>query len=544
MGRRDYLSRLALGRSPYEELEKVAEEDETPLRTTTAPEVQTNGIAAAVGDHVQQYDAKGRPVKPATEARNAEMRRAQNSVLELVGVVERRESSERLNDMKLRNIGEARQSVLAAEHENGEGLESAIALVLLPLGTWWSDCLTERCMTGLYAAERPFAQIISGMWQKLCTGGAKSFYSVLLPGAFAHVVYIASHLCLEALLEDAVRRGSRRLLRRRLRPKSQKRWLYALEIFETGLFLAVDAAMLPLVYYATAQQAGIAPAFPVLPPLSYHLPWHPVSFHAFGWKPIMGLSLVRNVGSPAALLLGQMVLSTESEDGSLVSNEMTALRRPILDRSPNSSKLHLLRDPVGWTLLQTFKLRTKVLEWCGWNITPAPGSQQSGVKHEVDVSVANDEGVNVNVRRHRSTALARLPAHFLAAHIDQLLERFIMLPLEFLTLRAVALSYMSSSLPKTLDALCAARTSPGPLSIWPTGAWFSLPMVTKLAYQASKLGLALTLRVCVGAVLCAGVTKSICCIGQRSYDWGSRSHIGDVAYEGAVSPPSRSADYR
>merc|ERR1712070_1011087 len=112
-------------------------------------------------------------------------------------------------------------------------------------------------------------------------------------------------MCSEALAEDVIRRLSERVLRQALPIRHGKRMLHILELTEAGLRLLIDGALLPMIYYATAQQIGIAPACPLLPPLQYHLPWSPNSFHAFGWKPLIGLPLLRSISSPAALILGQ-----------------------------------------------------------------------------------------------------------------------------------------------------------------------------------------------------------------------------------------------
>ncbi|KAK3109291.1 hypothetical protein LTR53_017611, partial [Teratosphaeriaceae sp. CCFEE 6253] len=86
MGRQQHLTRLALGRSAFQ-----SSGDDEPGGDRTG--LHGEGEATD-GRPAQQYDAKGRPVNPATAARNAEMRRAQNSILALVGVVEAAERSE------------------------------------------------------------------------------------------------------------------------------------------------------------------------------------------------------------------------------------------------------------------------------------------------------------------------------------------------------------------------------------------------------------------------------------------------------------------
>ncbi|RMY01860.1 hypothetical protein D0868_08276 [Hortaea werneckii] len=513
MGRREYLSRLALGRSPFETIDR--RNDGSSKQADDGESTETEGSVQSMHG-TQQYNSKGRPINPTTDLRNAEMRTAQNSVLELVGVVERRERSEHSSEMKFRYIHHARQTVLAAEHETGEGIESLIQLLIAPLTTWWSDCLIQRCLIGLYPAEEPFASIVSSMWQTLRIGGFKGTYSVLVPGLIPYVTYVIARMCSEALAEDVIRRLSERVLRQTLPIRLRKRMLHFLELTEAGLRLLIDGALLPMVYYATAQQIGIAPAYPLLPPLQYHLPWSPNSFHAFGWKPLIGLPLLRSISSPAALILGQTLLHIESEEGIISSTDLTTFRRPSFGELPDVPKTPTIKDPLGWILFQTYGLRRKVVEWCGWTIVPSANAPSLDAKHEIDVLDGNGDGTDGNLRRHRSTALARLPAQHLAAHIDSFLERLVLLPFECIVLRAVAVSCSNSSLPKTLEALAATPTLPGPFGGWISQALHSRSTIASVSAQANKVGLGLILRLTMGTLLCTGVAKGICWIARMN----------------------------
>ncbi|RMZ14155.1 hypothetical protein D0860_02237 [Hortaea werneckii] len=484
MGRHEYLSRLALGRSPFESVDSG--NGGVDMQADDGASSEPEGNAQSING-AQQYSAKGRPINPTTDLRNAEMRKAQNSVLELVGVVERRERSEHSNEMKFRYIHHARQTVLAAEHETGEGIESLIQLLLAPLTTWWSDCLIQRCLVGLYSADEPFASIVSSMWQTLRAGGLKGNYSILFPGLIPYVAYVIIRMCAEALAEEIIRRSSERVLRQALPIRHRKRMLHLLELTEAGLKLLIDGAMLPMIYSATAQQIGIAPAFPLLPPLRYHLPWSPYSFHAFGWKPLIGLPLLRSISSPAALILGQTLLHIESEEGIISSTDLANFRRPSFGELPDVPKTPTMKDPLGWILFQTYRLRRKAVEWLGWTIVPSSNAQSLETKHEIDVLVGNEDGANGNVHRHRSTALARLPAQHLAAHIDSFLERLVLLPFECLVLRAVAVSYLSSPLPKTLEALAATPMLLGPFGGWINHALHSHSAIASTSAQINKL---------------------------------------------------------
>ncbi|RMY49979.1 hypothetical protein D0865_07176 [Hortaea werneckii] len=393
MGRHEYLSRLALGRSPFETIDR--RNDGSSMQADDGESTEPEGSVQSMHG-TQQYNSKGRPINPTTDLRNAEMRKAQNSVLELVGVVERRERSEHSSEMKFRYIHHARQTVLAAEHETGEGIESLIQLLIAPLTTWWSDCLIQRCLIGLYTAKAPFASIVSSMWQTLRTGGLKGTYSVLFPG------------------------------------------------------------LIPYVTYVIAQESIIS------------------------------------------------------------STDLTTFRRPSFGEPPDVPKTPTIKDPLGWILFQTYGLRRKVVEWCGWTVVPSAKAPSLDAKHEIDVLGGNGDGTDGSVRRHRSTALARLPAQHLAAHIDAFLERLVLLPLECIVLRAVAVSYSNSPLPKTLEALAATPTLPGPFGGWISQALHSHSTIASVSAQANNVGLALILRLTMGTLLCTGVAKGICWIARMN----------------------------
>ncbi|RMY31425.1 hypothetical protein D0866_07303 [Hortaea werneckii] len=393
MGRYEYLSRLALGRSPFETIDR--RNDGSSMQADDGESTEPEGSVQSVHG-TQQYNSKGRPINPTTDLRNAEMRKAQNSVLELVGVVERRERSEHSSEMKFRYIHHARQTVLAAEHETGEGIESLIQLLIAPLTTWWSDCLIQRCLVGLYTAEEPFASIVSSMWQTLRTGGSKGTYSVLFTGLIPYVTYVIA------------------------------------------------------------------------------------------------------------------------QEGIISSTDLTSFRRPSFGELPNVPKTPTIKDPLGWILFQTYGLRRKVVEWCGWTVVPSANAPSLDANHEIDVLDGNGDGTDGNVRRHRSTALARLPAQHLAAHIDSFLERLVLLPFECVFLRAVAVSYSNSPLPKTLEALAATPTLPGPFGGWISQALHSHSTIASVSAQANKVGLALILRLTMGTLLCTGVAKGICWIARMN----------------------------
>ncbi|KAK5133664.1 hypothetical protein LTR08_007518 [Meristemomyces frigidus] len=534
MGRQQYLTRLALGRSPYQDSNAIEDSHGPAPRDaqTTRPSSQVPS-----GECVQQYDNKGRPINAATQARNADMRRAQNSVLALVGVVESRERSERHSETRLRHIREARHAILKVEQDRGEDLELITSLVT-PFFSWWADGVLQRFVVGLYKAETPFSEVISTEWHQLLSGGLKGAYLTLFPGAVAYSTYLAARIGLDLLVSRLIDHISQLIWKKPARQETPKRLNIAMRCIFAALMAVTDVPLLPLYYYATAQQLGVAPAWPLLPPARSALPWQPISVHSFGWRPMTGLPLLRSLSIPAALLLVRMAFTADGEADVPIAGDYTAFRYPPISDEPNKlDRPAVLRDPLGRLLYHSYQLRASIVKLCGWDIFPS--SHPHDGFHSIDWStdrsvVTRDDGLTVRCV-HRSTAMAHLPAQYLATRIDRFLEKLMILSLESLVWKAVAVSYLDSPLPKTAQALAAAPAlyaSFGGWLPWPTSA-------AELAYYASKIGLALALQVSVDAALCVGVSRLVHWHGVRDFNWGSKSHAGGITY---AAPSSSSAN--
>lgn len=527
MGRQQF-TRLALGRSPFQEL-KDDEQDRPDLvaETNDAAQSMTQELN---GDYVQQYDTKGRPVNQTTQARNAEMRRAQNSVLALVGVVESRELSEHHHEMKLRYIREARHALLKEEQDRGEAIDS-IATILLPLLTWWPHGVLRRFLIGFYDAKVPFAEALVDEWHNLLSGGLKGAYAALLPGAGAYLMYLVARTCVDLAIAEPVNRMLDFIANKPIKRKTRRRLDTATRYIAAALIVATDLPILPLCYYATAQQLGLAPTWPLLPSMKSLLPWHPTSFHFFGWTPMIGIPVLRAFSSPAVLLLAQLALTSNTDTEGSYLADFTTFRYPRIDQTSNwVARPALLQDPLGRLLYHTYKLRENCLGWCGWSVRPSTiiDHQHHGLERAMVLS-GEENGSTVKCVQ-RSTSMAHLPAQYLATRIDWLLDSLMLLPLEGLMLRAVALSYLSSPLPKTLTALKSGHSLYAPFGGGVLN-WIRSPSsATELAYYASKIGLCLALGVSIDAALCLGVSKIVRWHGKRSFDWGSRSRMGGIVY--------------
>lgn len=526
MGKQQFLTRLALGRSAFQDPEEA--------NGLPEPNSQDAALTQACdqvpsGGYVQQYDAKGRPVNPATQARNAEMRRAQNNVLALVGVVESRELSEHHTEMKLRYIREARHVLLQEEHDRGEDLD-LLANVVTPLLVRWTTCLLQRFLIGLYDADIPFSVVVGNEWQKLLSGGLKGVYAILLPGTVAQLAYTAARFCLDAVVSEPLNYISESIWKRKMRPRTRQR----LDTIFRGVFIALIAAtnipLLPLCHYAAAQQLGLAPAWPLLPPLKSYLPWHSVSVHSFGWRPVVGVPLLRAFCSPAALMLIRLAITNDTDEADVpLAGDYTAFRYPAINEPSDMARRPTLhQDPMGWVLYHSYSLRVRILDWCGWHLVSAGRRSEHKLEQNRRLTIETDGSSTQHT--HRSTSMSHLPPSFLASRIDKLLEQLMKLPLESVMLRAVAVSYLASPLPLTNIGLAAA-----PNLYVPFGGgllkWLRSPSpATELVHYASKIGLCLALRISVDAAVSLSVAKLVCSHGRRYFDWGSRTHMGRISY--------------
>ena len=113
MGRQQYLERLALGRSPFQSGPATTNHANTQSQRQPAEAVNSTGAST------QQYDSKGRPTNPATEAQNAKLRHASNEVLALVGVVERKDSADAQIQLDTTLRRAAREHLLILEDNRG-----------------------------------------------------------------------------------------------------------------------------------------------------------------------------------------------------------------------------------------------------------------------------------------------------------------------------------------------------------------------------------------------------------------------------------------
>ena len=545
MGRQQYLERLALGRSPFEDVETDAksQDDERPK--------DENGVSTGylhLGGHEQQYDDKGRPINPSTEERNQAMRNAQNSVLELVGVVESRDISDKSSEMKYRYIREAREEVLRVEHDFGEDLELMTKIFLAAL-SWWPETLIRRIQCGIYPSSVSFADIVLKELRTVKAGGFKGLLDTLFPAVPACLLCAVIETLLCGAVGEGVGRLQNGLIRRRFRRRTTKRINFGITVVCEALVIGIDVLLLPLHYYASVQRLGLAPSWPLLPSWRSFVPSNPSSVHSFIWTSAIGILAFRTICSPAVLLLVHNYLKRDQDEETPIASQFTRFVYPqINEPASNNTRFDLVRDPFGKILLRGYLLRTRIMRWFGWKVEYVSEYPRSGQIYENNhipgsTSVTNGQGGqdtsdgedDGQLHVYRSTSMSQHPAKYLAGRMDELFAKLLMLPFESLLLRAVAQSYLTSPLPKTQRAVAAA-----PLLYSPLGGGLLGQMRAEAGWNdtgsyLSKLGLGLALQCTTEIGVFFLVYRLTRWQGMRHYDWGNSEisipgRMGSIIY--------------
>ncbi|KAK4500119.1 hypothetical protein PRZ48_008305 [Zasmidium cellare] len=514
MGRQQYLTRLALGRSAFEPTEET---QQPPQRTQSTED----------GRHQQQYDSKGQPINPSIDAFNAEMRKAQNDVLALVGVVERKDLSERMEERRGRFVRERRERLLKDEQEKGELLDYAVAGVGF-LSHLWTEAFVQRVQVGFYGPGRGMGEILVSEWQGLFEGGLKTALARMFPGSGDIILHTLVRLPLIVAVEQLTGRIQSSVQKRRFKKKTARRIYTTISILFEIALLGIDMALLPIEFHARAQKLGLAPPLPLFPSWKSFLPWHATSFHAFGWKPLFGVIFVRSLTTPAVLLLSHKIFHWDADENEIpIAGLFSNYRYPPIDGE--TPKLKLSDDPIGWIMYKSYSLRAKFMRWAGWDmyqITPRPNHHDDGFLENNARQRDDSEQI------HRSTALAHLPAQRLASSIDGFLARLITLPFESLMLRTVAQAYISHtpsamSIPHLYAPFGGGPTSQLVRSPMNSMAWSSA------GTYVSRLGLALALDASVDVLLLFGVWASTRYVGRRWFEWRPRQRQNDRGRTGS-----------
>lgn len=519
MGRQQYLTRLALGRSAFESID---DEDDQPSKPHQPED----------GRYIQQYNEKGWPSNPKIDSFNAEMRKAQNDVLALIGVVERRDKSHRLEQQENRWIRERRSRLLQFEHERGEIFD----YIFYPVGFLshlWTDAFIQRIQIGFYSADRSMLDILSAEWRTLFSGGFKNALATIFPGFGDAVLHTLIRLPLIVAVEQLTGRIQSYVQKRRFKRKTAKRLFLAVSVLFEVALLGIDVALLPMEFHARAQRLGLLPSSPLLPPWRSFLPWHWTSFHQFGWKSLFGVVVLKSMTSPAMLLLLEKVFHWDADESEIpICGLFTSYRYPAIDQDVTVQPKPF-EDPMGWILYRAWTTRVAIMRWCGWNmvqITPRTTQEGGGFENNTRLSYeAYPDQPVATLPAHRSTALAHLPAQRLATTIDTFFSRLITLPFESLVLRSVAQAFLlRSTLPKTHAAIDALPRLYKPFTGGPLTQLLKSPSSalswSTMGTYVDRLGLALALNASIDTVFFFGIYSITRHSGRNVFEWGQRKH--------------------
>lgn len=499
MGRQQYLERLALGRSPFQD---PAGSPDDPVennqdRVASSPEVINDGH-----NITQAYDSKGRPINKRTEERNAGMRNAQNAVLALVGVVESKDASHRIDEERDRIVRKQWEQLLEAEQKRGDDLNIVVEYVSR-IVTWWPEALIARIQAGLYLPSQSFADIALHDLCRVRQIGARACFAVFLPGAGPHLLSFVA----EALLCQLVLEGVGQLemyLGRSTKGRRLPRWLrVSAQIANEVLCAGVSAMLMPLEFHAETQRLGLAPAWPLIPHWRAFMPSGPLSSHRFLWKSPLSNPRLRFLGSPGLWLILQRSLTRYQDINAPIAAQFTAWEYPDANRtSEYDSAPDMTHDPLAWIFYHGYLLRCRTLKWLGWTLeqqTPFPdNAYQNNTERQ---PLRDDDGAIeyaiMKVGKYRSTALSMQLPRYLRERIDHLYQSLLILPLGSLAVRAVARSFVTTTLPKTSLALAAGPYAFNPLGGGPSGRLFAhgsdAATLGLVGGYLSKLGLGIAL---------------------------------------------------
>ena len=435
MGRRIHLERLVLGRSAFEELE--AQDDEGPRldgQEHAPPGTHQGGEHES--EYVQQYDNKGRPTNPGTDKIKQQQRHAQNAILELVGVVERKERG--ASEM-YRNISKAREQLLTRENERGEDLELAELTISSAL-TWFPQALMARIQAGIYSFFMPFTDVLL-LELSRAGGGWKMALATLLPGLVAVGVSGTAELMLYEGANYTISQIET-LVMRRARREQLPLVESATKVAREVVFSTIDVLLLPLKYHGYAQMLGIAPFYPLLPPawpvpMSWltSSPTQTPSYHLFIWSPLLTHGPLRYISSPAILMLGLSLITRRLDANSPIAAQFTTFKYPAVNAGARLGAKAHKHDFLRPFFLHAYEARRTVMRWLGYPLQSGYHAKLAdGRPNELHSNVildATHSGTKTE-RYHlwRSTALALMPAQFLAGKIDGFFARVLTLGLE------------------------------------------------------------------------------------------------------------------
>jgi hypothetical protein len=532
MGRQQYLERLALGRSPFQDPVASPEDEEGSDGTQlmeTAAEIR-NG---------QYYDSKGRPTNKRTEERNAAMRNAQNAVLALVGVVESKDASDEAKRMSTQITRMDWEKLLEAEQERGENLNMVLEYVHRLL-RWWPEAVMARIQAGLYLPSQSFGDILLGNIRTARMMGLSACFVVFLPGIIPHALsMLADTLLCTAVVEGL---GSvEAYLGSLTKSRRLSRWIHvSANLTREVLCAGVSIALMPLEYHAETQRLGLAPNSPMVPHWRYFMPTGPLSYHRFLWTSPLGSSRLPLFGSPGFWLVLQRALTRYQDEGPPIAATLTDWEYPPVNQIlAYRRRAELYQDPLSWIFYHTYMLRYRTLKWLGWSLQaedPFPDSHHQyqnntaaqAVSYVSGEHAADDDSERCKkwFGRYRSTALSMQLAKFLGERIDYVLQKLLLFSLESTAVRAITQSFLTSTLPRTSLALAVAPFAYSPLGGGPLSSLFrpgSNPTTWNVAGSyLSKIGLSFALYCSTEVAISFLIYRVYRSQGIHNFGWTSK----------------------
>lgn len=523
MGRIEYLTRLALGRSAFQELE-IESHPRTVKQEVESQEAADGRRDPAQTVYIQQYNSKGRPINPPADASRAEQRRAQNEVLALAGVLERTDKARTEADARAKGL------IIASDREQEDRLGERLDMVAdmaTSIATHYPNILLKRCLAGMYQPDMPFAAILARDFHSVRTGDLGNAVRVLCPDLDLIVVHFALGLRLAPYLQRAAYALEKRLLTSGLPPETLKIYFRMAETSYWALAVGTEIALLPLVHYWECTQLGLTPRMP-LRPLAHCLLQYSGRFFAHVWQRELRTRSVWLYSSLSVLLADSIEIGT----GEPATARIAAWSKyeVLKDLSPSGRQTQrrpgVVSDPCGRILYEVETMRNVFMQWLGWNgkdssVHPNPNAfaeTHSGGSGTADSNARSS---------HRTSSLARLPARRLGLLMETLLGRILLLPLESLLLRCSARAFVQ------VAGLCRVGPMTGSPYVPSSGVWVGGVMSVGPAAAASwvrsgrwassfsKVGLALGLLVGVEAALYGGVYMATRSHGIDRFGWGS-----------------------
>ncbi|KAF4552379.1 Hypothetical protein D9617_10g073600 [Elsinoe fawcettii] len=292
MGRTPHLTRLALGRSPFERF--------------VDPEV------FFLGEHddvlnPQHYDESGKPRNSLSKSNREAQIRAMNEVLEVVGVTERKWKRQQ-EQPKPQLVFDAQSwtAMKTAEDDLGDDIFILTEFVDSVL-TWWIDILRRRVQAGFVDCSVPFLSILRSEWNAFSTNSWSGKYYYLTAGLEMELLgNILAEFATDPL-RYAIAWLRNKVRRAKLRPRQKRFCFQIVDFLRASGYLGIQLLFSPFTITSTLRQfRAVQDNF--IPSYTRFVPLSDASPYRWGWSP--GSSLLpgrtralNTVLSPVALCL-------------------------------------------------------------------------------------------------------------------------------------------------------------------------------------------------------------------------------------------------